>query len=174
MTGCGRFAASCVDPFGIGTALIQFAVIALLVLLPSLAAISAAGTLAGMVAALVAAVVVLSAGGGVAPAGRSDGRARRGADRRLCRRRGVRGGPETGLAPRTMTAMHRRHDTHDLSAAAQEYLLTLRVMAGDGSHVKAAQVARRMGVTTQAVERDVPAPRLRRPRQPVATAGSSS
>ena len=49
-----------------------------------------------------------------------------------------------------MTAMSRRHDSHDLSAAAQEYLLTLRVMAGDGSHVKAAQVARRMGVTTQA------------------------
>ena len=46
--------------------------------------------------------------------------------------------------------MNRRNDTASLSAAAQEYLLTLRVMAGDGSHVKAAQVARRMGVTTQA------------------------
>lgn len=46
--------------------------------------------------------------------------------------------------------MTRRNDPHDLSTAAQEYLLTLRVMAGDGSHVKAAQVARRMGVTTQA------------------------
>ena len=44
--------------------------------------------------------------------------------------------------------MNRRNDTASLSAAAQEYLLTLRVMAGDGSHVKAAQVARRMGVTT--------------------------
>jgi DtxR family Mn-dependent transcriptional regulator len=49
-----------------------------------------------------------------------------------------------------MSAMHRRTASHDLSAAAQEYLLTLRVMAGDGSHIKAAQVARRMGVTTQA------------------------
>ena len=49
-----------------------------------------------------------------------------------------------------MTTMSRRHETHDLSTAAQDYLLTLRVMAGDGSHVKAAQVARRMGVTTQA------------------------
>ena len=49
-----------------------------------------------------------------------------------------------------MTTMSRRHDAHDLSAAAQEYLLTLRVMAGDGSHVKAAQVARRVGVTNQA------------------------
>jgi DtxR family Mn-dependent transcriptional regulator len=49
-----------------------------------------------------------------------------------------------------MAVMSRRHEANDLSAAAQEYLLTLRVMAGDGSHVKAAQVARRMGVTTQA------------------------
>jgi DtxR family Mn-dependent transcriptional regulator len=44
----------------------------------------------------------------------------------------------------------RRHDAHDLSSAAQEYLLGLRVMAGDGSHVKVAQVARRLGVSTQA------------------------
>jgi DtxR family Mn-dependent transcriptional regulator len=49
-----------------------------------------------------------------------------------------------------MAVMSRRTDSNDLSAAAQEYLLTLRVMAGDGTHVKAAQVARRMGVTTQA------------------------
>src|SRR6478672_3653260 len=54
------------------------------------------------------------------------------------------------MAPRTMAAMSRRTDAHDLSAAAQEYLLTLRVMAGDGSHVKAAQVARRVGVSSQA------------------------
>ena len=41
-----------------------------------------------------------------------------------------------------MTAMSsRRHDAHDLSSAAQEYLRGLRVMAGDGSHVKVAQVA---------------------------------
>ena len=46
--------------------------------------------------------------------------------------------------------MPRRHDPRDLSAAAQEYLLALRVMAGDGSHVTAAQVARHLGVTTQA------------------------
>ena len=49
-----------------------------------------------------------------------------------------------------MTAMSRRHEAHDLSSAAQEYLLGLRVMAGDGSHVKVAQVARRLGVSTQA------------------------
>src|SRR5438034_10687455 len=46
--------------------------------------------------------------------------------------------------------MSRRHDSHDLSSAAQEYLLALRVMAGDGSHVKAAQSARHLGVSTQA------------------------
>ena len=103
MSGCSRFTAGCVDSAGIWTALIQFAVIALFVLLPSLAAISAAGTLAGMAVALVAAFV-LSAGGGSRQPDAADGRARRRADRRLRRRRGVRGGPETGLAPRTMRA----------------------------------------------------------------------
>ncbi|MEA2546082.1 MAG: DtxR family transcriptional regulator, Mn-dependent transcriptional regulator [Chloroflexota bacterium] len=49
-----------------------------------------------------------------------------------------------------MTAMSRRNEGHDLSSAAQEYLLGLRAMAGDGSHVKVAQVARRLGVSTQA------------------------
>jgi DtxR family Mn-dependent transcriptional regulator len=47
--------------------------------------------------------------------------------------------------------MHqRRHDRADLSAAAQEYLLALRVMAVDGSRVTAAQVGRHLGVSTQA------------------------
>ena len=48
--------------------------------------------------------------------------------------------------------MSRRHDQRDLSAAAQEYLLALRVMAGtDGAgQVTAAQIARHLGVTTQA------------------------
>jgi DtxR family Mn-dependent transcriptional regulator len=46
----------------------------------------------------------------------------------------------------------RRNDQRDLSAAAQEYLLALRVMAGpdDIGRVTAAQVARHLGVTTQA------------------------
>jgi DtxR family Mn-dependent transcriptional regulator len=45
-----------------------------------------------------------------------------------------------------------RHDPHDLSTAAQQYLLALRVMAGsaDGGRVTAAQIARHLGVTTQA------------------------
>jgi DtxR family transcriptional regulator, iron-dependent repressor len=49
-----------------------------------------------------------------------------------------------------MAAMNRRSSATDLSSAAQEYLLALRVMAGDGSHVKASQVARHLGVSTQA------------------------
>jgi DtxR family Mn-dependent transcriptional regulator len=46
--------------------------------------------------------------------------------------------------------MPRRQDPRDLSSAAQEYLLALRVIAADGSKVTAAQVARHLGVTTQA------------------------
>ena len=46
--------------------------------------------------------------------------------------------------------MPRRQDPRDLSAAAQEYLLTLRVIGAGGAKVTAAQVARRLGVTTQA------------------------
>jgi DtxR family Mn-dependent transcriptional regulator len=46
----------------------------------------------------------------------------------------------------------RRNDPRDLSAAAQEYLLALRVMTGadDAGRVTSAQVARHLGVTTQA------------------------
>ncbi len=48
--------------------------------------------------------------------------------------------------------MSRRHDQRDLSSAAQEYLLALRVMGGidEPGHVTAAQIARHLGVTTQA------------------------
>ncbi len=48
--------------------------------------------------------------------------------------------------------MPRRSDPRDLSAAAQEYLLALRVTAGadDGTRATAAQIARHLGVTTQA------------------------
>ncbi len=38
----------------------------------------------------------------------------------------------------------------DLSRAVQEYLLALRVMAGDGSRVTASQIGRHLGVSTQA------------------------
>jgi DtxR family Mn-dependent transcriptional regulator len=43
----------------------------------------------------------------------------------------------------------RRHEAASLSAAAQEYLLALRVAAGDG-RVTASHVARHLGVSTQA------------------------
>ena len=48
--------------------------------------------------------------------------------------------------------MSRRRASHDgdLSSSAQEYLLTLRIMAGDGSRITASQVARKLGVSTQA------------------------
>lgn len=48
--------------------------------------------------------------------------------------------------------MPRHHDPRDLSAAAQDYLLALRVGAGSagGAKVTAAGVARQLGVTTQA------------------------
>jgi DtxR family Mn-dependent transcriptional regulator len=48
--------------------------------------------------------------------------------------------------------MPRRHDQRDLSSAAQQYLLALRVSAGasDGARVSAAGIARHLGVTTQA------------------------
>lgn len=46
--------------------------------------------------------------------------------------------------------MPRARSAQDLSSAAQEYLLALRVGAGDGAKVTAAGVARHLGVTTQA------------------------
>jgi len=49
-----------------------------------------------------------------------------------------------------MTAVNRRHHRADISNAAQEYLLALRVMAVDGANASTAQVARHLGVTTQA------------------------
>jgi DtxR family transcriptional regulator, iron-dependent repressor len=43
-----------------------------------------------------------------------------------------------------------RRDPVDISAAAQEYLLALRVMASDGRQATASQVGRHLGVSTQA------------------------
>ena len=45
--------------------------------------------------------------------------------------------------------MNRRH-LQDLSAAAQEYLLALRVMGSDGRVATTAQLGRQVGVSTQA------------------------
>lgn len=44
----------------------------------------------------------------------------------------------------------RHRPSNDLSSSAQEYLLTLRIMAGDGNRITASQVARKLGVSTQA------------------------
>ncbi|MFI5226145.1 MAG: metal-dependent transcriptional regulator [Candidatus Limnocylindrales bacterium] len=49
-----------------------------------------------------------------------------------------------------MAQRSERMHKHDLTGAAGEYLLTLRIMAGDGARVTAAQVARRLGVSSQA------------------------
>ena len=49
-----------------------------------------------------------------------------------------------------MAQRSERTHKHDLTGAAGEYLLTLRIMAGDGARVTAAQVARRLGVSNQA------------------------
>lgn len=46
--------------------------------------------------------------------------------------------------------MQRRHDPADISAAAQEYLLALRVMGSDGRVATTAQLGRHVGVSTQA------------------------
>ena len=43
-----------------------------------------------------------------------------------------------------------RRDTTDISSAAQEYLLALRVMGSDGRHATASQIGRHLGVSTQA------------------------
>jgi DtxR family transcriptional regulator, Mn-dependent transcriptional regulator len=49
-----------------------------------------------------------------------------------------------------MTAVSRRRPGPDISAAAQEYLMALRVMVQDDATVTTAQVARHQGVTAQA------------------------
>jgi len=62
-TGCGRFAATCVDSFAFGTWIGQLAVIVVLLIVPGLAAISAAGTVATLAAAAPVAVVLSATGG---------------------------------------------------------------------------------------------------------------
>jgi DtxR family Mn-dependent transcriptional regulator len=46
--------------------------------------------------------------------------------------------------------MQRRHGPDDISAAAQEYLLALRVMGSEGRAATTAQLGRHVGVSTQA------------------------
>jgi DnaJ domain len=68
VTGCGRFAASCVEVFGVGTWLAQLAIIAVLLALPAVATLSAVGTLAVLAASVPTAVVLSASGGSREPA----------------------------------------------------------------------------------------------------------
>jgi hypothetical protein len=68
VTGCGRFAATCVEMFGVGTWLAQVAVFLILLALPSLAAVSAVGTLAALAASIPTAVILSASGGSREPA----------------------------------------------------------------------------------------------------------
>lgn len=68
-TGCIRYAAECQGPFGAATLIGQGSVVALLLLLPRLAAVATLGTI-GMLAAAIPAAAVLSISGGAGdPAG---------------------------------------------------------------------------------------------------------
>jgi hypothetical protein len=62
-TGCSRFAAGCDNNIGIGVWLAQLALIATLLLVPRLAAISSTGTIVALAAA-VPATLLLSVSGG--------------------------------------------------------------------------------------------------------------
>jgi hypothetical protein len=68
MSGCGRFAATCVDGLAMGTWIGQLAILAVLILVPGVAALAAIGTLATLAAAIPVAVVLSAAGGSRDPA----------------------------------------------------------------------------------------------------------
>jgi hypothetical protein len=68
ITGCGRFAASCVDLFGVGTWLAQLVIIAILLALPSLAALSVVGSLVALAASVPTAIILSASGGSHEPA----------------------------------------------------------------------------------------------------------
>jgi hypothetical protein len=63
LSGCGRFSASCVETFSLGSWIGQAAVIAVLLLLPAVAAIAASATVAVLAASIPVAVVLSAAGG---------------------------------------------------------------------------------------------------------------
>jgi hypothetical protein len=68
ITGCSRFAATCVDLFGVGTWLGQLIIIGILLVLPSLAALSAVGSLVALAASVPTAVFLSATGGSHEPA----------------------------------------------------------------------------------------------------------
>jgi hypothetical protein len=67
LSGCGRFSATCVDTFALGTWVGQLAVIGALLLIPAVATIAAVGTLAVLATAIPAAVFLSAVGGGRDP-----------------------------------------------------------------------------------------------------------
>ncbi|HSL33862.1 MAG TPA: DnaJ domain-containing protein [Candidatus Limnocylindrales bacterium] len=67
LTGCSRFAASCVEPLEVGTWLAQLVIIAILLALPSVAAIASIGTVAALAAAVPTAVFLSATGGSREP-----------------------------------------------------------------------------------------------------------
>jgi hypothetical protein len=67
LSGCGRFAAGCVETFAVGTWIAQFAVLGALLLVPALAAASAVGTVALLAAAIPASILLSAVGGGREP-----------------------------------------------------------------------------------------------------------
>jgi hypothetical protein len=67
VTGCSRFAAGCVDLFGVGTWLAQLAIIAVLLAMPLLATLSATGTLTALAASVPTAVILSATGGSREP-----------------------------------------------------------------------------------------------------------
>ncbi|HYN18413.1 MAG TPA: hypothetical protein VEY96_10045 [Actinomycetes bacterium] len=67
VTGCGRFAAGCVEPFAVETWLAQLMILAILVAAPTAAALAAVGTVAALAAAVPTAVVLSAAGGSREP-----------------------------------------------------------------------------------------------------------
>ncbi|HET9455843.1 MAG TPA: DnaJ domain-containing protein [Candidatus Limnocylindrales bacterium] len=67
MTGCSRFAAGCVELFGVGTWLGQLVILSVLLALPTLAAVAAVGTLAALAASVPTAVFLSATGGSRQP-----------------------------------------------------------------------------------------------------------
>jgi hypothetical protein len=68
LSGCSRFAATCVEPLWAGIWLAQAAIIAVLLALPLLAGIAVVGSLAVLAAAIPSAVVLSAVGGSRSPA----------------------------------------------------------------------------------------------------------
>jgi len=67
VSGCGRFAAGCVETFAVGMWVAQFAVLGALLLVPTLAAASAVGTVALLAAAIPASILLSALGGAREP-----------------------------------------------------------------------------------------------------------